>query len=118
VMKSDWTPVRLYEPVRKLIHGWPIEVRKELGALLTRLQKGESVGMPDVRPMPDIAPGAAEIRVADRSGIFRTFHVVHSRFGILVFHAFVKKAQKTPERDKKTARVRLRAFLAEIEEDL
>lgn len=117
-MQSDWKPVRFYEPVRKFVHDWSTEVKKELGAVLTRLQKGESIGMPDVRPMPDIAPGAAEIRVADRRGTFRTFHVTHGRFGILVFHAFVKKSQKTPEREKKTARLRLREFLAELEEDL
>jgi len=117
-MQSDWKPVRFYEPVRKLVHDWPTEVKKEIGAALTRLQKGESIGMPDVRPLPDVAPGAAEIRVADRRGMFRTLHVIHGRLGILVFHAFMKKAQKTPEPEKKTARVRLRKFLAEIEEDL
>jgi len=117
-MRPDWKPVRIYEPVRKLVHDWSTEVKKELGAVLTRLQKGESIGMPDVRPIPAIAPGVAEIRVADRRGTFRTFYVIHSRFGILVFHAFMKKAEKTSEPEKETARVRLRDFLAELEEGL
>src|SRR5207248_2869473 len=54
-MHPQWTPVRFYEPVRKLVHDWPTAVRKELGAVLTRLQKRESIGMPDVRPMPEVA---------------------------------------------------------------
>jgi hypothetical protein len=42
-----WIPVRFYDIVRDVIHGWPLEVKKELGSVLTRLQKGESTGMPD-----------------------------------------------------------------------
>ena len=66
-----WIPVRFYGPVRDVIHGWPIAVKKELGSVLTRLQKGESIGMPDVRPMPDVAPRVSEIRLPDRSGTFQ-----------------------------------------------
>jgi hypothetical protein len=51
----EWIPVRFYGLSRDVIHGWPLEVKKELGSVLTRLQKGESIGMPDVRPMPDIS---------------------------------------------------------------
>jgi phage-related protein/predicted XRE-type DNA-binding protein len=83
-----WKTVRIFEPARKVIHDWPDEIRKELGAVLTRLQKGESVGMPDIRSMSSVAAGASEIRVSDRTGTFRTFHVIDTEFGILVFHAF------------------------------
>ena len=55
-----WIPVRFYGPARDVIHAWPLEVKKELGSVLTRLQKGESIGMPDVRPMPDVSPRASE----------------------------------------------------------
>ena len=65
-----WIAVRFYGPVRDVIHGWPLEVKKELGSVLTRLQKGYSIGMPDVRPMPDIGQQASEIRISDRSGSY------------------------------------------------
>jgi hypothetical protein len=52
----EWIPVRFYGSARDVIHDWPLEVKKELGSALTRLQKGECIGMPDVRPMPDISP--------------------------------------------------------------
>ena len=50
-----WKPVRFYDPIRKVVRNWPVEIKKELGAVLTRLQKGESVGLPDVRPMPSVS---------------------------------------------------------------
>jgi phage-related protein len=47
--------------------------------------------MPLSRPMPSIEPGAAELRIRDRSGIYRVFYYARSPRGILVFHAFGKK---------------------------
>ena len=113
---SKWKAVRFYGPIRKVVHDWPEEVRKELGAVLTLLQKGQSVGMPDLRPMPSVQSGVAEIRISDRSGTFRTFHVIHSEHGILVFHAFTKKTQKTPDQEIETGKKRLREFLQELGE--
>jgi phage-related protein len=108
-------PVRLYGPVRDMIHAWPLEVKKELGSVLTRLQKGESIGMPDIRPMTDINPQVSEIRISDRTGSYRVLYVLQRKSGILVFHAFQKKSRITVERDIKTARIRLEAFLKELE---
>ena len=93
------------------------EIKKELGAVLTRLQKGESVGMPDIRPMPSVGSSVSEIRVSDRSGTYRTFHIIHTEHGILVFHAFNKKTQKTPDHEIEAGRQRLRAFLEDLESD-
>jgi phage-related protein len=109
-------PVRLYGPVRNIVHAWPLEVKKELGSVLTRLQRGESIGMPDVRGMPDISLRIYEIRISDRGASYRALYALRMQFGILIFHAFQKRSRKTPEREKKTARIRLEAFLKEIEE--
>lgn len=113
----EWNPVRFYGPVRSLIHGWPLEVRKELGSTLTRLQKGESIGMPDVRPMPSVGRQVSEIRIFESSGSYRAFFALQTKFGILLFHAFQKKSGKTPAREIKTARQRLDAFLIELGEE-
>jgi phage-related protein len=88
-----------------------------LGSVLTRLQKGESIGMPDVRPMPIIDRQVSEIRISERSGSYRTLFAVRTKLGILLFHAFQKKSGKTPSREIKTARQRLAAFLSELEEE-
>jgi len=63
--------------------------------------------------MPSVGIGVAEIRVKDRDGIYRTFYYVKSRKGILVFHAFVKKTQKTPKQEIELARKRLSEMLNE-----
>jgi len=114
-VRHSWIPIEFYAPVQKQIHGWPYEVRKELGAVLTRLQKGESIGLPDVRPMSDIGKGVSEIRVSVKAGEYRVFYVVVTKAGILVFHSFKKKTQATPKKELETARIRLRAQLEELD---
>jgi phage-related protein len=109
-------PVLLFGPVSKIIRGWPPAIKKELGSVLTRLQKGESIGMPDIRSMPEISPRVYEIRIFDREGSYRVIYTLRTGFGILIFHAFQKKHRKMPEREKATARIRLEAFISELEE--
>jgi len=40
--------------------------------------------------------GVEEIRVKDASGIYRVFYLTRLNDRIMVFHAFIKKARKTP----------------------
>ena len=77
------------------------------------LQQGHLLGMPLSKLMPNIALGVEELRIKDRSGIFRTFYYKKSKRGILIFHAFMKKTQKTPQHEIETGRRRLREMLDE-----
>jgi phage-related protein len=113
--EAPWLKVLISDPARRTIHRWAYRVRKDLGDVLTKLQKGEPVGMPDVRPMPSVARGASEIRVPTASGCYRVFYVIEGSYGIGIFHAFVKKTQRTPKREILTAKKRLNAFLQELE---
>ena len=61
--------------------------------------------------MPTVAPGAFELRVRDRGGSYRAFYLIKSERGILVFHAFEKRTQKTPRHEIERARKRLREML-------
>jgi len=72
------------------------------------MQLGEQVGMPNSRPMPAVAPGVSELRVRGEDGIFRVFYFTASSLGVLVFHAFVKKTQRTPPLEMELARKRLK----------
>ena len=63
----------IHGSARKEIREWTVDAKKELGSILMRLQLGESIGMPDIRPMPSVVKGASEIRIKDRSGIYRAF---------------------------------------------
>ncbi len=91
----------------EIIKGFSKAVRIDIGGLLFDLQRGENIGMPDARPMPTIAAGAYELRVKDSDGIYRVFYYLKSADGILVFHAFTKKTQTTPQNEIETARKRL-----------
>ena len=69
--------------------------------------------MPLSRPMPSIEPGAAELRIRDRTGVYRAFYYSRSPRDILVFHAFVKKTQATPVRELDLGKKRLKELLHE-----
>jgi phage-related protein len=92
---------------------FPVEVRRELGKAIFDLQNGDALAMPVSRPMPSVHAGVSEIRVRDRSGIYRVFYYRQSSRGILVFHAFVKKTRTAPTRELELARARLKELLDE-----
>lgn len=78
---------------------------------MLKLQMGINLGPPLSRPMPDVYPGSHELRIRDESRIYRLFYYANSSSPILLFHAFVKKTQKTPPADMKTGRRRLKEML-------
>ena len=98
---------------RETIRAFPVDVRKELGKAIYDLQRGEALPMPLSRAMASIAPGAAELRIRDRAGIYRVFYYVRSARGILVFHAFQKKDRRTPLQEVEKGRRRLKELLHE-----
>ncbi len=106
-------PAVFHPAARNIIRSFPDEVRRELGKAIFDLQRGESLAMPLSRPMPSVAAGVAELRIRDRSGIYRAFYYTASVRGILVFHAFVKKRRETPKQELDTARKRLKELLDE-----
>ena len=69
--------------------------------------------MPVSRPMPAVAPGVEELRIRDRSGIYRAFYYTRSPRGIFVIHAFGKKTQATSKQDVDLGRSRLKELLDE-----
>ena len=104
-------PVHFHPAARDALRTFPEDVRRSFGKALYDLQAGQSLAMPVSRPMPSIASGAAELRVRDAAGIYRAFYVVRVAQAILVFHAFVKKTQKTPDRELALGRKHLKEML-------
>jgi phage-related protein len=90
---------------------FPKEARNRLGRGLFRLQMGEQISMPNSRPMPAVAGGVSELRVKAADGTYRAFYYTASSRGVLVFHAFVKKTQRTPPLELELARKRLKELL-------
>ncbi|SRR5258705_13730657 len=105
--------VLIHPRAQQVIRGFSKPVRVELGSALVKLQLGMTLGLPVSRPMPDIFAGAHELRLRDATGIQRVFYYLSSNRGILVFHAFVKKTQKTPGSEMNLGRKRLKEMLAD-----
>jgi phage-related protein len=59
------------------VQSFPQAVRREFGKLLYDLQMGIRLGMPTSRPMQSVGKGVHELRLRDRSGIYRA--LPHSR---------------------------------------
>lgn len=96
---------------RVVLKSFPANVRKSMGKAILEIQKGANLLMPLSKPMPGVALGVEELRIKDVLGIFRAFYYKKSQHGILVFHAFAKKSQKTPRHEIEMGRKRLKEML-------
>ena len=85
---------------------FPIEVRRQAGYQLYRVQNG--LPPDDWKPMVGIGPGVREIRVRGQDGAFRIIYVATFPDAIYVLHAFQKKTQQTARRELELAAARLR----------
>lgn len=98
---------------RKTVRSFPVEVKKEVGALLLALQRGVLLGMPQSRKIPALHQSAFELRIKEKNGIYRVFYAFFDGNAILIPHAFIKKSQKTPQKEIDTAKQRLRRMIHE-----
>ena len=87
------------------------EARRAVGTLLRLLQEGETLSLPESRPMPSVGPRIHELRVRDRETrlTWRIFYRV-DRDAILVVEWFAKKTQRTPKRVIETCKARLERY--------
>lgn len=103
--------VKLHGKAREAIRSFSKPVRQDIGELLLKLQVGVNLGLPVSRPIPSIHVGAHELRLKDAAGIYRVFYYLKSEDGILVFHAFTKKTQNTPQREIEIGKKHLKEML-------
>jgi phage-related protein len=61
--------------------------------------------------MPSIGPGVHELRLKDRSGIYRVIYALVRAGTIHVLHAFKKTTEATPTKNLELARKRLKEAL-------
>ena len=99
--------------IQGTIRAFPIDIKKALGKAILEVQHGISLGLPLSRPMSSVAKGVHEFRLKDKDGIYRVFYFTKVKDKILIFHAFVKKTQKTPKKDIDLAKKRLKEMLDE-----
>jgi phage-related protein len=88
------------------IESWPVDILADYARLVELLVEfGPSLRLPHSRSM---GQGLFELRPHGKSGIGRALYCFHIGKRISVVHAFVKKTQKTPDRDLKLARKRVK----------
>lgn len=94
------------EPVREWLLSLSQEQKKAIGTEIKVVQYGWPLGMPVVRKM---SADLWELRVNIPDGIARVLFTVDNNLMILL-HGFIKKSQKTPDNELKTAQNRLNQY--------
>jgi len=69
---------------------------------------GPNLGMPHTRAMGE---KLFEIRLKSKEGISRVFYCTKAGQRIIMLHMFIKKSEKTPEKELRVARERLQYIL-------
>lgn len=90
------------EPVREWLTDLPKEARRLIGEDIKTVQYGWPIGMPVVRKLEE---GLWEVRTTLGDTIARVVFTVFNGQMVLL-HGFIKKSQKMPSVDLKTAKQR------------
>lgn len=85
------------------------EARLEAGFLLRRLQGGEALAMPHLRPMPSIGPRCHELRIVDARTIWRIVIRIDDD-AILILEVFRKTSGQTPQHVIEACRRRMQSY--------
>lgn len=83
--------------------------RIEAGFLLRRLQRGESLGMPQSRPMPAIGTRCHELRISDAGVTWRIIYRIDAD-AIVIADVFSKRTAATPRAVINACKRRLREY--------
>ena len=85
------------------------EARTEVGYLLRRLQRGETLSMPYSQPMPRLGKRCHEVRVIDAHANWRIIYRLDFD-GIVIAEVFANKTVTTPRLVIETCQRRLKEY--------
>jgi phage-related protein len=74
------------------------------------IEFGSNLGLPHTKPLEK---GLFELRVKGKEGIARVFFCIKIGKKIIMLHSFIKKSQKTPKKEIKTAKSRMKEVLTD-----
>jgi len=101
-----WKITYYSEKLQKEILNLPEGIQARYLLLADRMMiYGPNLGMPHTRALKN---GLFEMRLKSTEGIGRVFYFTLAGNEIKMLHCFVKKTQKTPEKELATARKRMR----------
>ena len=92
--------------VMKSIQQWPIHINAKFIWIVDLIEEfgPETTGMPHVKTM---GKGLFEIRAKGSEGIGRAFFCTIKNKIVIILHGFIKKTQKTPQKDIDIAKKRM-----------
>ena len=85
------------------------DARLKAGYFLRMLQGGETLSMPESRPMPSIGTRCRELRIRDKDSAWRVVYRLDPD-SILIVEVFNKKPQQTPKQVIDTCKARLSEY--------
>lgn len=101
-----WTITYYSEKLQEDILKLPAGIQARYVFLSDKMRiYGPNLGMPHTRALKD---GLFELRLKSSEGIGRVFYFTLSGHKIKMLHCFVKKSQKTPPKEIKIARTRMK----------
>ena len=72
------------------------------------IEFGANLGLPHTKPLDK---GVFELRIKSKEGIARVFFCTRIGKKIIMLHSFIKKSQKTPKKELKIAKSRMKEVL-------
>lgn len=106
----EWEIVYYNDDVQQVILMFPASLQARYIHLTERiLTFGPDLGMPHTRAL---GKGLFELRLKSKEGIGRVFFFNRPNRQIMMLHAFVKKSAKTPPKELKIARERMKEVQA------
>jgi phage-related protein len=109
----EWEIVYYSDDLQQAILEFPAGLQARYIHLTERmLTFGPHLGMPHTRAM---GKGLFELRLTSKEGIGRVFFCTRPAQRILMLHAFVKKSAKTPAKELKVARQRMKEVQADAD---
>ena len=98
-------------PVAEFMDGLPAALRAKLVRDIDLLEQfGLDLGGPYIKKIQGISEDIWELRTRRSSDLIRTLFSVIGERRILLLHSFVKKTQRIPRREIRTAEQRLKLF--------
>ena len=86
--------------------GLPVTLQARYIGLTSRMiEYGPNLGLPHTNAF---GGGLFELRIKGVEGIARVFFCTMVKQEIVILHSFIKKTQKTPERELKVAKLRMK----------
>jgi phage-related protein len=93
--------------IMKSIRQWPVYISAKFTRIVDLIEEfgPENIGMPHIKAL---GQGLFEIRVKAVEGIGRAFFCIVKGKVIIILNEFIKKTQKTPQKEIDLAKKRMR----------